>query len=161
VLFARFRWKNLSREKTEFLVPGCGLYDFRSMPFDSSNAAQIQQRLMDKILGLGLEPRVFVYLDDIIVTSRTFAEHISLLEEVYKRLEETNLTVNLEKCKFSLNYLGFVVDRDGFRTDPEKISAMINYPVLTNTTQLKRFLGLCSCYRRYIPHLCSRRSWSL
>jgi hypothetical protein len=147
-----------SREKTAFSVPGCGLYHFRRMPFGLSNAAQTHQRLMDKILGPELEPRVFVYLDDVIVTSRTFSEHIALLKEVCKRLEDANLTVNLEKCKFfrsSLHYLGFVVNREGLRTDPDKITAMVNYPAPTTTTELKRFLGLCSWYRRFIPHFSS------
>jgi hypothetical protein len=101
---------------------------------------------------------VFVYLDDVIVTSRTFSEHIALLKEVCKRLEDANLTVNLEKCKFfrsSLHYLGFVVNREGLRTDPDKITAMVNYPAPTTTTELKRFLGLCSWYRRFIPHFSS------
>jgi hypothetical protein len=64
----------------------------------------------------------------------------------------------LKKCKFfreSLHYLGFVVDKNGLKTDPEKIAAVTNYPIPTNSTELKRFLGLCSWYRRFIPHFSS------
>jgi hypothetical protein len=147
-----------SREKTAFSVPGCGFFHFCRMPYGLSNAAQTQQRLMDRILGPELEPNVFVFLDDIIICSKTFEEHVQLLKEVNRRLSDANLTLNLKKCKFfreSLHYLGFVVDKNGLKTDPEKIAAVTNYPIPTNSTELKRLLGLCSWYRRFIPHFSS------
>lgn len=144
-----------SKEKTAFAIPGRGLYHFKVVPFGLSNAAQCQQRLMEAVFGPELEPNIFVYLDDIIIVSSTFEEHISLLREVVRRLHEANLTVNIEKCEFfrpSLKYLGFVVDKSGLRTDPDKISAMVNFPRPKNTTEVKRFVGMCGWYRRFIPH---------
>lgn len=144
-----------SKEKTAFAVPGRGLFHFCVLPFGLSNSALVQQRLMDKILGPEMEPKVFVYLDDIIITSSTFEEHINILREVHKRLSNANVTVNLEKCIFfrqSLKYLGFVVDSDGLRTNPEKVEAMVNYPRPRTSTEIKRFIGMCSWYRRFIPH---------
>lgn len=144
-----------SQEKTAFSIPGRGLFHFKVLPFGLSNSAQITQRLMDRILSPQLQPKVFVYLDDIIITSSTFAEHITLLSEVHRRLAEANLTVNFQKCNFfrdSLRYLGFVVDSQGLRTSSEKVKAMLNYPRPENTTQIRRFVGMCSWYRRFIPH---------
>lgn len=144
-----------SKEKTAFSVPGRGLFHFNVLPFGLSNAAQAQQRLMDAIFGPELEPHVFVYLDDLIIVSSTFEHHVTLLNEVAKRLADANLTINIKKCQFfkpSLKYLGFIVDKDGLRTNPEKVEAMVNYPVPSTATEIKRFVGMCSWYRRFIPH---------
>lgn len=144
-----------SREKTAFSVPGRGLFHFTVVPFGLCNSAQKQQRLVDKLLGPKYEPHVFCYLDDIVIVSKSFEEHCRLLEEVREILKEANLTINLKKCKFfqtALTYLGFVIDRHGIRTDPEKVSAMINYPRPKNSTEVKRFVGLCSWYRRFIQN---------
>lgn len=146
---------NESKEKTAFSIPGRGLFHFKVMPFGLATAAQCQQRLMDAIFGPELEPHIFVYLDDIIIVSSTFDEHIGLLNEVFLRLQEANLTISLEKCNFfreTLNYLGFVLDKYGLRTNPEKVAAMVNFPQPKTTTEIKRFVGMCSWYRRFIPH---------
>lgn len=147
-----------SREKTAFSVPGRGLFHFKVVPFGLCNSAQTQQRLMDAVFGPKYEPNIFVYLDDIIIISSTFEHHIKLLKEVKQNLKNAGLVVNLEKCNFfknSLKYLGFIVDGSGLRTDPEKVTAMVNYPRPNTTTEIKRFLGLCSWYRRFISHFSS------
>lgn len=147
-----------SKEKTGFSVPGRGMFQFTVMPFGLSCSAQTLQRLMDAIFGPELEPKVFCYLDDVIITSNTLAEHVKLLETVHGRLKEANLTVNLSKCEFfkkSLKYLGFIVDSDGLRTDQDKVSAMLNYPRPKTVTEIKRFIGMCSWYRRFISHFSS------
>lgn len=147
-----------SKEKTGFSVPGRGMFQFTVMPFGLSCSAQSLQRLMDAIFGPKLEPKVFCYLDDVIITSSTFEEHVKLLRTVRDRLKEANLTVNLSKCEFfkkSLKYLGFVIDGNGLRTDPEKVSAMLNYPRPRTVTEIKRFIGMCSWYRRFISHFSS------
>jgi Reverse transcriptase (RNA-dependent DNA polymerase). len=147
-----------SREKTAFSVPGRGLFHFTVMPFGLCNSAQTQQRLVDALFGPEFEPKIFAYLDDIIITSSTFEEHITLLNEVRERLQKANLTINLKKCEFfktSLKYLGYVIDQDGLRTDPDKVSAMVNYPRPTTSTEIKRFVGLCSWYRRFIENFSS------
>lgn len=93
-----------SKEKTAFAVPGRGLFQFTVLPFGLSNAAQVQQRLMDAVFGPELEPHIFVYLDDIIITSETFEEeHIKLLREVASRLDNANLSVNISKCELRSN----------------------------------------------------------
>lgn len=144
-----------SREKTAFSVTGRGLFHFKVVPFGLCNSAQVQQRLVDKIFGPRFEPKIFTYLDDIIILGSTFDEHVTLLKEVKNRLEDANLTISIEKCEFfktTLKFLGYVVGANGLRMDPEKVSSMINYPRPTNTTEIKRFIGLCSWYRRFIKN---------
>lgn len=142
-----------SCEKTAFIVPGRGLFEFVVMPFGLCNAAQTQQKLMDNVLGPDLDPYIFVYLDDVIIATPTFDKHVECLKIVFDRLRKANLTINIDKCKFclpSLKYLGFVVDKRGLRTDPEKVEAMLKYPKPKTYTEVKRFLGLCSWYRRFV-----------
>lgn len=142
-----------SCEKTAFVIPGRGLFEFEVMPFGLCNAAQTQQALMDSVLGPDLDPFVFVYLDDVIVATPSFEKHLEVLNIVFDRLRAANLTINLDKCVFclpSLKYLGFVVDREGLRTDPDKVKAMLEYPVPTTATEVKRFIGMCSWYRRFV-----------
>jgi hypothetical protein len=141
-----------SKEKTAFALPGKGLFHFKVTPFGLVNASQTQQRLMD-ILFHSSEDKVWAYLDDIVICSSTFDEHISLLNKVIETLKKANLTVNVDKCKFarsSMRYLGYIVDRDGIRTDPDKVAAIINFPRPRNYTELKRFIGLASWYRRFV-----------
>jgi hypothetical protein len=142
-----------SCEKTAFTVPRRGLFEFTVLPFGLHNSPQTLQRLMDRLFGPKFD-NVFVYLDDIIIASRSFQEHVDTLFEVYKQLKEAGLSVNLEKCdfcKFSLNYLGFTVDRKGLRTNDDKIKALVEYPTPRTTTEIKRFLGMAGWYRRFIP----------
>lgn len=144
-----------SKEKTAFAVPGRGLFQFRVVPFGLCNSAQTQQRLMDAVFGPKYEPNIFVYLDDIIVVSSSFEHHLQLLTEVKERLSEANLTINFQKCDFfknSLKYLGYLVDSQGLRIDPDKVAAMVSYPRPTTSTEIKRYVGMCSWYRRFIPH---------
>ena len=142
-----------SREKTAFSIIGRGQFQFVTMPFGLCNAAQTQQRLVDAIFGPKYEPKIFSYVDDIIITGSTFEEHLSLLKVVKEKLKEANLTINLKKCDFfktSLKFLGYIVGRNSLRTDPDKISAMVNYSRPKTTTEVKRFMGMCSWYRRFI-----------
>lgn len=142
-----------SKEKTAFNVPGHGMWQFKCLPFGLHNSAATMQKLMD-ILFNSEEHKVFVYLDDLIIATENFDEHIGTLEIVAEKLKMANLTINFEKCHFgmsSLKYLGFVVDENGLRTDPEKVETIINFPRPNRITEVRRFLGLASWYRRFVP----------
>lgn len=142
-----------SKEKTAFSVTGRGLFHFNVMPFGLCNAAQTQQRLVDTLFGPKYENKIHTYLDDLLITSSSFEEHVQLLCEVREILMEANLTINLKKCEFfksSLKFLGFVVSEHGLHTDPDKVSVMLNYPRPRTSTEIKRFTGMCSWYRRFI-----------
>lgn len=142
------------RDKTAFYIPGRGTLRFKTTAFGLTNAPATQQRLVDLLFG-DFDLKAFAYLDDIIVISSSFEEHVSLLLRVLDKLRSANLTVNFEKCKFfrsQLKYLGYVVDAKGLRTDPEKVEAILNYPTPSCRKDLKRFLGTATWYRRFVPN---------
>lgn len=147
-----------SQDKTSFTVPGRGIFKFKVMPFGLCGAPARQQRLMDRLLGHGFcsdvdNGTVYCYVDDIIICSSDFQTHLLLLKRVFEKLKEANLSINFEKSKFfrsSIKYLGYVVDEFGLRTDPEKVSAILNFPTPTSSREVKMFLGTCSWYRRFI-----------
>ena len=113
-----------AREKTAFCTTE-GLYEFKVMPFGLCNAPATFQRLMDVVLS-GLQwTSCMVYLDDIIVMGRTFAEHVYNLEEVFRRIREAGLKIKPDKCFFlkdKVKYLGHIVSKEGIEADPEKTS---------------------------------------
>lgn len=147
------------RCKTSFYIPSRGTYQFTSMAFGLTNAPSTQQRLVDMLFyGPEFEHKVFVYIDDIIIVSPTFEQHISLLVRVLEKLRMANLTISYKKCQFfrnKLKYLGYVVDQNGLQPDPEKVEAIINYPTPTNRKEVRRFIGTASWYRRFIPNFSS------
>lgn len=143
-----------SKPITAFTVPSRGLYQFRVMPFGLHSAPATFQRLMDKIIGPDLDPYCFAYLDDIVVLGDTFEHHLEMLREVFRRLRNASLKLNPDKCQFcrrSLRYLGHVITAAGIQTDPEKVSCIQQLPAPTTVRSLRRFLGMASWYRRFIP----------
>lgn len=122
---------------------------FRVLPFGLHSTPSTLQRLLDKVIGPELEPFAFAYLDDIVVASKTFEKHLEHLNMVFDRLRHANLRMNLDKCKFGvdkLTYLGHVINKDGIKTDPNKIKAVTDMLPPTNRKTLRRFLGLISWY---------------
>jgi transposase InsO family protein len=143
-----------SKPITAFTVPSRGLYQFRVMPFGLHSAPATFQRLMDRVIGPELDPYCFAYLDDIVVLGETFEQHLQVLQEVFRRLRAANLRLNPDKCQFgrrSLTYLGHVVTAAGIRTDPDKVAAIRQLATPKTLRQLRRFLGMASWYRRFIP----------
>lgn len=145
-----------SREVTAFSVPGRGHFQYKTMPFGLTGSPATFQRLIEKILGPDMEPFVFSYLDDVIVATRTFEDHMKWLKEVLRRIKEAGLTINPDKCMFFRNeirYLGFMVNNEGVKIDPAKLAPVLDFPSPQNLRQLRRFLGFASWYRRFIPNL--------
>jgi transposase InsO family protein len=143
-----------ARPKTAFTVPARGLFQFKRMPFGLCNAAQSLSRLMHRVIGNDLEPRVFAYLDDIVIATDSFSDHLDCLRLVANRLREAGLTISVEKSKFcveSLRYLGFLIDGTGLHPDPDKVSAIVDYPRPRNIREIRRFLGMTGWYHRFIP----------
>lgn len=151
--------KSNSKEYTAFTVPGKGLYHFKRLCFGLTNAPACWQRLIDRVLGADLEENVFVYLDDIIIISSSFEQHMEILEKVFSRLVSAGLTLNREKCKFfrsELKYLGYVIDnKEGLRVDQDKVKAILNIPTPTCVRDVRSFLGMASWYRRFIENFSS------
>jgi transposase InsO family protein len=149
----------LSKEKTAFTVPGRGLFHFNVMPFGLHNAPATWQRFIDNVLGPELEVHVFVYLDDIVIVTAEFEKHLEVLDAVLRRLNEAKVTLNLAKCNFcrpQLKYLGYVVDSQGLRVDPEKVESVLKIPAPKNSKEVRQFVGTASWYRRFIPDFSTR-----
>lgn len=142
-----------SRPITAFTVPGLGLFQFKVMPFGLHSAGGTFQRLLDRIIGPEFEPKAFAYLDDLVIVSDTFEEHLEMLRVVFKRLRDAGLKLNPDKCRFGqteLRYLGHIVNRHGISTDTEKVRAITEYPTPHNVKTVRSFLGLASWYRRFV-----------
>ena len=144
---------NSKEEKTAFITPD-GLWQFKKMPFGLCKSPASFQRMMDIVLS-GLKWRsCLVYLDDVIVFSETFEEHLQRLGDVLTAIGKAGLRLKISKCSFgetSIQMLGHVVDKDGVRPDPEKIRAVIGFPRPTDVKSIQSFVGLCSYYRKFIP----------
>lgn len=123
------------------------------MPFGLCNATATFERLMQKVLRDFLSKVCLVYLDDVIVFSKTFEEMMANLRKVFLRLRTANLKINPQKCSLlgrEVKYLGHIVSERGISTDLEKISAAKDWPVPQNRKQLRSYLGFCSYYRKFI-----------
>ncbi len=123
------------------------------MPQGVTNAPSTFQRLMEKCMGDMHLKDVLVFIDDLIVFSKTLEEHEARMMKVLTRLREFGLKLSPEKCVFfqtSVRYLGHVVSRNGVETDPEKIAALKTWPVPKNLRELRSFLGFAGYYRRFV-----------
>lgn len=132
------------KEKTAFSV-GNGLWQFTVMPFGLCNAPATFERLMERVLQHILFKICLVYLDDVIVSSKSFEEIMENLREIFLRLRLANLKVNPKKCSLfgrEVKYLGHVVSKQEITTDPEKISAVKDWPIPKNKKQIRSFLGI-------------------
>lgn len=135
-----------------------GHYEFLVMPFGLCNAPSTFQATMNIIFQPFLRRFVIVFFDDILIYSRTFAEHIDNLQSVFGCLESHQFFLQLPKCTFaqpSIACLGHIVTTNGVRPDPKKIVAMTNWPRPKNIKQLRGFLGLTGFYRKFIHHYAS------
>lgn len=125
------------------------------MPFGLLNSGATLCRLMNKVNKFDLQPRVFVYLNDIIITSETLEEHFVLFETVAHRLRQANLTISIGKSKFcqkSVRYLGYVLSEYGISTDNAKIEPILNYPIPKTIKNIRRLLGLAGFYQRFLAN---------
>ncbi|CAC5392664.1 Retrovirus-related Pol polyprotein from transposon 297 [Mytilus coruscus] len=141
-----------TRHKSAFITRN-GVYEFLRMPFGLKNAPISFQQLMSNVLrGLNWQ-FVLVYVEDILVLSRSFEEHLSHLEQVFTRLRDANLTLKPSKCVFAakeVKYLGYIISKEGIKVDPEKTKAISTFPVPTRQKQVRSFLGMCNYYRRFV-----------
>uniref|UniRef100_A0A5S6QW76 RNA-directed DNA polymerase n=1 Tax=Trichuris muris TaxID=70415 RepID=A0A5S6QW76_TRIMR len=134
-----------------------GFYRFKRIPFGISFAPALFQKTMEQSLaGLG---GVAVYINDIIVSSSSYGEHLDRLRAVFLRLRQSGTRVHRDKCKFlqrSVNYLGHRIDANGIHPAEERIRAIKEMPEPTNVCELRSFLGAVNYYARFVPHLQSR-----
>jgi hypothetical protein len=134
-----------------------GLFSFNRLPFGVASAPAIFQQIMETMLA-GIAG-VVVYLDDILITGTSRTEHLKALELVLERISEYGFRVRKEKCAFlqtSIEYLGFIVDREGIHSSPKKTEAIVNMPVPQDVPQLRSFLGMVNHYATFLPRMADR-----
>ena len=132
-----------------------GHFEWKVLPFGLTNAPATFQALMNKILQPYLDKFCVVYLDDILIFSRSPEEHMQHLQLVLEALEQNELYVGLSKCAFGLQevgFLGHVVSANGIKPDPAKVTAVAEWPTPKSLKEVRSFLGLTGYYRRFIRH---------
>ncbi|XP_058807570.1 uncharacterized protein LOC131673535 [Phymastichus coffea] len=147
--------KESSKQYTVFAVLGSGLWEFERIPFGRVNASATFMQLMDALFGPEYSPNVFWYMDDSLVVSTSFEDHMAWLGRVLRRLVEVGLEINLGKSDFfctEVTHLGYRLDCEGLRPDPERIQPILDYSVPRNIEQLRRFLGMVGWYARFIEN---------
>jgi Reverse transcriptase (RNA-dependent DNA polymerase) len=128
------------------------LFEFNRMPFGLHNAGMTFQRLMDKIF-FDL-PCIFVYLDDLLIASRTAEDHRQHVREVLTRLQDNGLRLNGKKCacgQRTVDFLGHRVSAAGISPLPDRMAALRSFSEPATIEQLQAFLGLFNFYRRFVP----------
>ncbi|KAG8486371.1 hypothetical protein CXB51_019815 [Gossypium anomalum] len=132
-----------------------GHYEFLVMPFGLTNAPAAFMDLMNQIFQSYLDRFVVVFIDDILVYSKTESEHAQHLRIVLQTLREKQLHAKFSKCEFWLyevGFLGHIVSAEGIRVDPSKVSAVVNWKTPKNVTEVRSFLGLAGYYRRFVKN---------
>lgn len=140
------------KEKTAFITHK-GLYEFNVMPFGLCNAPGTFQRLMNYVLQDFLGKFVAVYIDDIIIYSKTFEQHVDHIRLVFDALRKATLKIKLKKgyfCFPNIAFLGHIVGRNGISPDPSKVEKIMNFPIPSNLKELRGALGLFSYYRKFV-----------
>ena len=150
--YHQIRVRDSDIHKTAF-VSRYGSFEYTVMPFGLCNAPATFQRVMNTILRGGLDEFVLVFLDDILVYSKTKEEHIQHIREILTRLRSEKFFGRLKKCDFfrtEVEYLGFDVGADGIKPSLSKVKAILEWPTPESVTGVRSFLGLCSFYRKFI-----------
>ena len=130
-----------------------GHYEFVVMPFGLTNAPTVFMELMNSIFIDFLDQFVVVFIDDILVYSRSSEEHAGHLRTVLQVLRDRELYAKFSKCEFwmpKVAFLGHVVSADGIKVDPAKIEAVAAWTTPTNVKEVRSFLGLAGYYRRFV-----------
>ncbi|GFX49534.1 retrovirus-related Pol polyprotein from transposon 297 [Trichonephila clavipes] len=140
-------------EKTTFITRN-DTFAFLRMPFGLSRVAPNFQKAIDIILKPVSGRFVTVYMDDVIITSPSFNEHLDHLNQVFTLLRDAGLTLNKDKCHFArdkLKYLDPVISKEGIETDNSKVKAITEMKHPKNSKEVSKFLGMAGWYQKFIP----------
>ena len=143
------------KPKTAFMVGHLGFWECERMPFGLTNAPATFQRLIESCMGDLNMNQCLLYLDDIVVFSSTYEEHLERLQAVFARLQDSGLKLKPEKCQLfqrQIKYLGHLVSSDGVATDPDKLSCVRDWPVPKSIKEVQSFLGFAGYFRRFIKN---------
>jgi hypothetical protein len=130
-----------------------GHYEYTVMPFGLANAPATFQGYMNHALSDLIDRICVVYLDDVLIYSRTDQEHEGHVRTVLERLRRHSLYAKLSKCEFhkdSIDFLGFVIGKDGVSMEPERVTAIQDWPIPQSIRDIRVFIGFANYYRRFI-----------
>ncbi len=128
------------------------------MPFGLSNSPSVFQSFINEVFRDMLNRWLIVYIDDILIYSRSLREHVQHVRAVLRRLIDHQLYAKAEKCEFhqeSVSFLGYVISSGGVAMEDQKVHTVVNWPQPTNLKELQRFLGFANFYRRFIRNFSS------
>ncbi|KAK7604681.1 hypothetical protein V9T40_005867 [Parthenolecanium corni] len=154
-----FRWGFLqiglddeSRKYVAFKYKGRS-YVFNRVAFGLQDSMSAFIGMLRKVLS-GFENFISAYVDDILIYSKTEKEHLDHIKKIITRIKENNMNLSLEKCSFfksQTKYLGFVINREGIKPDPDRAEAITNYATPLDKKQVRQFLGVVGYYRNHVP----------
>lgn len=145
--------READRHKLAFTTPDA-TYQWLVMPFGVQNAPSVFSRMMRKLLEPFTDKPVYNFMDDLLIATETWQEHLGLLEAVMKRLRETGLTARPTKCKVgfsTIDYLGHTLTQGKLAPDAAKVKQLKDAPQPRTKTEVRSFLGFAGYYRRHIP----------
>lgn len=144
-----------SKEKTSFTTV-FGQFQYKRLPFGLATAPGAFQKVLETVLAGLVWVKCLVYIDDILVFSSTWEEHLAILTDVFTRLIKADLKIKLKKCEFARTeclYLGHILNAGGISPDPSKVSAIKELQPPTCIKEVETFLGKVGYYGRFIDHL--------
>ena len=150
--YNRLRMAEGEEWKTSFICR-YGQYEYTVMPFGLCNAPGTFQHYMNDTFREFLDKFLVIYLDDLLIYSETLAEHKLHVRQVLERLQAEGLFLKPSKCVFHVTevpFLGYIIGKGAIRMDPEKVAAIVSWPVPRSAQEIRMFLGLASFYRRFI-----------
>jgi len=154
--YHQLRIKGEDIEKTAFSTR-YGHFEYVVMSFGLTNAPAIFMEAMNRMLHPYLDVFVVVFIDDILVYSKTKEEHEVHLSLVLDKLREYKYYAKLKKCDFWLSevsFLGHVINHDGLTADPKNVASVVEWERPTTVTDVRSFLGLAGYYRRFVLYYC-------
>jgi hypothetical protein len=135
-----------------------GLFEWMVIPFGLCNAPATFMRVMNDVLRPFIDDCVIIYLDDILIFSKSREEHVKHVKQVLDVLRKEKLFLKMSKCEFgktSLIYLGNIVGVGELKIDPSKVKVILEWPKLNNVTEVRSFLGAAQYWRKFIANFSS------
>ena len=148
-----------AKDVTSFQVEGIGRFRYTRLPFGLASAGFAFQQLIELALDVSNSTHTASYLDDIIVYSSTFEEHLKHLEDVFIKLSAAGVKLSPEKsqfCRKEVEYLGHLITPQGVKPTRENVRKILDFPVPRNVKMVRAFLSLAGYYRRFIQHFSAK-----
>jgi hypothetical protein len=150
--YHQIRMSEQDEHKTAFQTHH-GHFEYKVMPYGLTGAPATFQGVMNEVLASGLRKFVLVFIDDILIYSKTLEDHVQHIKHVFQMLLDNRLEVKKSKCAFAkreLSYLGHIISGAGVATDPKKIAPIVEWLAPINAKQLHSFLGMAGYYRKFV-----------